>query len=151
MASTNRHSYFLAEIEAYLDTITGLNIKHSFNLDKWKDVEFPYAYVQLLSDNINSEYEDDSKPNGEQLATIFLGVEGYADSDIRDISNELSKKVEYILREASSNDLTIANYYTISNIDYDLMTIENVYNITEGKVKNLFAVLVKITYSIKYL
>lgn len=106
----NRHDHFIEAIEARLDTIAGLNIKTSFDVDAWKDYMFPYIYVEFLPEELYYPYEEGDSTDGKQAFIIWVGAETTTGGDLRKVCSALTHSIEKVFLDFEIDLLTTADF-----------------------------------------
>jgi len=108
--ATNKHSYFIEQIETVLNTITGLNILTKFDMSKWTSYKFPYAYTLLQVDDLEYEWEEAYNYNGTIDFAILLGTSVSQNGDVRLEVSEQMLEVEKAFKGFTIPDLETDDY-----------------------------------------
>ncbi len=147
MAYLNRHDYFIGMIESKLSLVTNLNILNSFDVDKIKDYEFPFCYVEIANETLEYPLEDYKDSEGIIDFLIWIGVETTSDGDLRKVNSALTLEIEKVFKNCEFDSLTLSDYI-LSETNPRITNIMQVQNIEEIKV--LYVISGKINYSFSW-
>jgi len=149
MAATNRHAHFVEKLETLLDTVSGLNILTVLNMNKWKDYQYPYAYVVLGPDETPPLYEDAGGTGGKIAFSIATGVSVASNEDIRAAGDTLIHLIEKAFRNYKMDELTVAGDFDLDNIVTRLTNLNPIPS--DESTKQFFIIEGEITYDEEWL
>lgn len=140
---TNRHNYFVNQIETKLATITGLTVKTEFDLDNWQLIEMPYCYVELSPETLEYPYENAYDVSGVQEVAIWLAVTSPDDGDIRTTFADTTYTVEKLFRNVSFTNLTTSEV----SVRINKCKVKQIFPVnTIGITKALYLVILELKY-----
>lgn len=106
----NRHDHWITSIEANLAKVTGLNVLSNFDLDKWQDYKFPFAFAELIPEDLIYPYEDFLNFEGNQNFIIWVGVNTTLGGDLRKVTSALTAQIEKAFRNWKIDSLTTSDF-----------------------------------------
>jgi len=149
MAATDRYAHFLEKLEAQLDLVPDLNVIGSFELEKYKNQKYPFAYIQLPNSVKGGGYENHISFDSDQTIDIWLGVECDTGASLRTVAFAMLHDIELQFKKFKIDGLTTVEFVLDKSGYVHLYNINLVHS--DGDTRAIYLISGIFHYSYKWL